>query len=200
MIVLDTDVLTLIQRRSGQQYESLARYLDAQEPEVFVTVISFEEQIRGWMAFISKAKSASAQVLPYQKLHSLLEDFKSRPILDFDEPAVASLERLRREKIRVGTMDMKIAAIVIANDATLVTLISVGFQTFSSRIGLSDSREAIPSRHRCQLEMTLPNTTPKRLLPTHPILIPLIQLKPRRVALVEQDAILERQRLSGLQL
>jgi tRNA(fMet)-specific endonuclease VapC len=122
LIVLDTDALTLIQRRSGPQFESLASYLDAQGAEVFVTVISFEEQMRGWMAFISKAKSASAQVLPYQKLHSLLEDFQSRPILDFEERAVASLEQLRRAKIRVATMDMKIAAIVIANDATLVTL------------------------------------------------------------------------------
>jgi tRNA(fMet)-specific endonuclease VapC len=121
LIVLDTDVLTLIQRRSSRQFESLADYLDAQATEVAVTIVSLEEQIRGWMAFISKSKSASAQVLPYRKLHDLVEDFQSRPILDFDQESAARFEQLLKNRIRVGTMDLKIAAITIENDATLVT-------------------------------------------------------------------------------
>jgi tRNA(fMet)-specific endonuclease VapC len=121
LIILDTDVLTLIQRGSGPQFESLADYLDAQNAEVFVTVISFEEQMRGWTSFISKAKSSAAQVLPYRKLRELLEDFQTRPLLDFDQQAVVEFEALRKHRIRVGTMDLKIAAIALAHDAMLIT-------------------------------------------------------------------------------
>ena len=41
--------------------------------------------------------------------------------MDFDERAAEIFERLRRSKIRIGTMDLKIAVIVLANDATLLT-------------------------------------------------------------------------------
>ena len=53
----DTDALTLIQKRAGEAFESLAAYLDDEDDDVSVTIISFEEQIRGWMSLIARAKS-----------------------------------------------------------------------------------------------------------------------------------------------
>ena len=121
MLVLDTDVLTIIQRRSGDEYESLAAYLDAADDDVYITIISLEEQMRGWLSAIAKARSVATEVAPYRKLRELLEDFETRPILDFDHAAADQFSRLRREKIRIGSMDLKIAAIVLATHGTLVT-------------------------------------------------------------------------------
>jgi len=119
--VLDTDVLTIIQRRAGEEFESLADYLDSTADDVFVSIVSFEEQMRGWLAAIAKVRAVEREVLPYLKLHELLDDFQTRPILDFDDAAAEKFNDYRRQRVRVGTMDLKIAAIVTANDAILVT-------------------------------------------------------------------------------
>ena len=42
-------------------------------------------------------------------------------LLDFDDRAVAEFRRLKKARIRISTMDLRIAAIVLANDATLIT-------------------------------------------------------------------------------
>ncbi|HXP59551.1 MAG TPA: hypothetical protein VN829_03615 [Dongiaceae bacterium] len=63
MIILDTDNLSIVQRGNGQEYERLARRLDAVADEVTVSIISFEEQMRGWLAFIARARSAGQQII-----------------------------------------------------------------------------------------------------------------------------------------
>ena len=79
--------------------------------EEAVSIVSFEEQMRGWLAFVARAKSANQQIKGYAKLHALLEDFNTRPILDFDQPSALEFERLKASRVRIGTMDLKIAAI-----------------------------------------------------------------------------------------
>ena len=61
------------------------------------------------------------QIVAYAKLRELLEDFQSRPILDFDEQAVAEFRWLVKQRIRIGTMDLKIAAIALRQDTTLIS-------------------------------------------------------------------------------
>ena len=59
MIILDTDVLSIAQRGESSGYERLATRLDSADDDVGVTIISFEEQMRGWLAFIAGAKSSA---------------------------------------------------------------------------------------------------------------------------------------------
>jgi len=121
VIILDTDVLSLIQRADGREFDNLVGRLDAADDEVAVTIVSFEEQMRGWLAFIAQSKSANQQIKGYAKLHALLDDFVTRPILDFDQRAVVEFERLKNAKVRIGTMDLRIAAISLAHDALLLS-------------------------------------------------------------------------------
>jgi tRNA(fMet)-specific endonuclease VapC len=121
VIILDTDVLGIIQRADSRAYENLVRRLDAADEEVAVSIISFEEQMRGWLAFIARAKSLNEQVKGYANLHALLDDFTTRPVMDFDARCAAQFEQLVRSRLRVGTMDLKIAAITIAHEALLVS-------------------------------------------------------------------------------
>jgi tRNA(fMet)-specific endonuclease VapC len=83
------------------------------------TIITVEEQMRGWLASIAKEKQACRQIGPYRELIGLFEFYSLYEILPFDERAVAVFELSAR--IRIGTMDRKIAAIAIANDALLLT-------------------------------------------------------------------------------
>jgi tRNA(fMet)-specific endonuclease VapC len=55
VIVLDSDLLTLIQRGSGPEYQTLLARLQSSGDDVSVTIPSFEEQMRGWMAYVARA-------------------------------------------------------------------------------------------------------------------------------------------------
>jgi tRNA(fMet)-specific endonuclease VapC len=46
----------------------------------------------------------------------------------FDEKAADLFGSLRRKKVRIGTMDLRIASIALANDFTLLTRNLVDFQ------------------------------------------------------------------------
>lgn len=122
MIVLDTDLLTLVQRAEGEAYTQLVKRLDSvPDEEVGVTIVTFEEQMRGWLAWIAKARIPHRQVQAYTRLHALLEDFQTRPVLDFAAEAAATVQELGRLKTKVGTMDLKIAAICLVHDALLLS-------------------------------------------------------------------------------
>jgi len=121
VIILDTDLLTIIQRAESQEYENLVDRLDAADDDVAVSIVSFEEQMRGWLAFIARASTSDDQIKGYARLHGLLEDYANRPILDFDHTAVIEYQRLQNSKVRVGTMDLKIAAIALAHNALLLS-------------------------------------------------------------------------------
>lgn len=122
MVILDTDHLTVIQRCSEPAFTRLAARLDVvPDEEVFTTIITFEEQMRGWLAVVQSARSLSQQVAAYQRLHRLIEFFARGRVLPFDERAASRYEEMRRGRIRIGAMDLRIAAIALTNNALLLS-------------------------------------------------------------------------------
>ena len=122
MIVLDTNHLTTLQYAESDAAVKLAERLEAlPEGEVATTIVSFEEQMRGWLAAIHSRKSVADQVPLYGRLELLLRFFGSWRVLGFDEAAATEFERLRKQRLRLGTMDLKIAAIVLAHGASLLS-------------------------------------------------------------------------------
>ncbi len=121
MIVLDTDHLSIIQRQSEPAYSILRDRLRRAEDNVVTTIVSVEEQMRGWFAIINRTTSAAQEVAAYRRLHELFSFFESIGVLDFDEVAAAQLVHLRRQRIRLGTMDLKIAAIALTQQAILLS-------------------------------------------------------------------------------
>jgi len=77
--------------------------------------------MRGWLSIIARSKSSEQQIYAYQKLHRFLESYRDTLVLDYDERAAAVFQNLKSQKIRVGTMDLKIAAIAISNNAILIS-------------------------------------------------------------------------------
>ena len=75
----------------------------------------------GWLDYIAHANTMSRQIEAYGRLFNFVESFRTIRILEFDALAAAEFERLRRARIRIGTMDLKIAAIALANNAIPLT-------------------------------------------------------------------------------
>ena len=61
------------------------------------------------------------QVSDYGELKRHLLNYCSVAVLDYDERAAAEFARLRQARVRIGTMDLRIAAIAVANDGVLLT-------------------------------------------------------------------------------
>ena len=120
MILLETDHASILKYRDTERCRRLiARLATVVDEVIGTTIITVEEQMRGWLAAVAKEKQARRQVGPYRELIGLFDFYSLYKILPFDEKAVPVYEQFKR--IRIGTMDRKIAAIAIANDALLLT-------------------------------------------------------------------------------
>lgn len=121
MYILDTDHLSLIQRNGQEGKRILTRLAATEEVEIAVTVITYEEQVKGRLALLSKAKTLEKQVSAYRGLEQLAVDYRLITIVSFSEAAALEHQRLRNTYPRLGNMDLKIAAIVLTNKAILLT-------------------------------------------------------------------------------
>ena len=70
MILLDTDMLTLAMYPDTPAAVALQSRITQlpNDEQVATTVITYEEQTRGWLAFLASAKTPEAQVNAYLKL------------------------------------------------------------------------------------------------------------------------------------
>jgi tRNA(fMet)-specific endonuclease VapC len=122
MFIFDTDHLSFLQREDRGPTPSFdARLAGHTESDFWITIVSFHEQFLGWKSYLSKARGADELVLGYARLEALLASFSGYQILSFDEAAAEVFFDLRKRRVRIGTMDLRIAAIAIANDMTLLT-------------------------------------------------------------------------------
>ena len=77
--------------------------------------------MRGWLAVIAKEKSALRQVIGYRELIKLIEFYQEFEIAEFDEAAARQFDDLKQQRIRLGTMDLKIAATALVKNALLLS-------------------------------------------------------------------------------
>ena len=119
LYVLDTDTVSLIQR--GR--EIVRRRIERTPPEqIAVTIITVAEQMRGWLADIHRSKEGMpALIYAYQRLQKTVNYYSDLTILPFDEAAETELAELRKQKIRISTQDLRIAAITLSVRGILVT-------------------------------------------------------------------------------
>jgi tRNA(fMet)-specific endonuclease VapC len=94
--------------------------LEAERSPIWTTVVTLDEQLRGWLQYIKRAQSHQL-VRAYQRLEGLIQDFTTRPILSFDAIALQEYERLLEQRIRIPTKDLRIASITLANHELLIT-------------------------------------------------------------------------------
>lgn len=88
---------------------------------VGTTAISMSEQMRGRLAVTHAARTFVALESAYNALLATHEYYCDFPVLPFDAESAAVFQRLTARRLHIGTHDLRIAAIALANDATLVT-------------------------------------------------------------------------------
>ena len=122
MILLDTNHLTVLKYSENKHHKSLvARMNSSADQDFAVPIVVVEEQLRGWLAVIHRASDSLRQIAAYDRLADLIAFFAEWKIVRFDDAAAQHFERLRLEGIRLGSMDLRIASIALANEATLIT-------------------------------------------------------------------------------
>lgn len=120
MVVFDTNhIRELVEE--GPLGERLLARIDESRSDVFTCIVVAEESIRGWFALLNREKPGHAQLDAYLELKRSIETLTHFDILGFDHEAADVFVKLRKLLPRVGSMDLKIAAICIAHDATLLT-------------------------------------------------------------------------------
>lgn len=118
MFILDTDHISLFQRH---QPEVAAQILATDPLELSTTIITVEEQLRGRLNRIRQAKQDELLLSAYDNLQQMVHFFQRIRVIEFNQPAQDAFKRLRQQKIRIGTQDLRVAAIVLVQNATLVT-------------------------------------------------------------------------------
>jgi tRNA(fMet)-specific endonuclease VapC len=120
MLILDTDHLSAMAHERGASVALLRRLSDAGQ-DIATTVVSVEEQVRGWLAQIGRAKTDEACIRAYAKFQRSVEDLGCGIILPFDAVAASQFQQLKAIRLGVSTMDLRIAAIAMTNGATLLS-------------------------------------------------------------------------------
>jgi tRNA(fMet)-specific endonuclease VapC len=93
-----------------------------------VTIVSYEEQVRGWLACVAASRSTVDLVEAYRELRRQLQNYCTWKVLPFTEIAATKYQELRNKKLRVGSMDLRIAALALVHDATLLSRNLIDFR------------------------------------------------------------------------
>lgn len=125
MYVLDTDHVSLYQQGDPQIGKRLRTVAPGQ---LVTTIISYEEQVAGRLAVVSKAQAIDRRIEAYRWLQATLDFYCRMPILPLNQRAGEILNHLQQLRLRVGTKDLLIAAITLAHGAILLTRNSRDFQ------------------------------------------------------------------------
>ncbi|MBS0241656.1 MAG: type II toxin-antitoxin system VapC family toxin [Proteobacteria bacterium] len=120
MLILDTDHISAFMRGSLNARALRHRLLETSEA-YFLTIVTVEEVNRGWLAKINGARSAEARLAAYGHCADTIEALRSWSILRWTARCETVFEMHGKLRSRVGTMDLRIACIALANDATLLS-------------------------------------------------------------------------------
>jgi tRNA(fMet)-specific endonuclease VapC len=106
---------------SAQRARLEARLAASSDRDIATTIVNAEEQMRGWLAEINRLRKVHQQIPSYERLVKLLDFLSEIPVIPFDARAADEFERLRKEKVRVGSMDLKIACIALVHNSLLLS-------------------------------------------------------------------------------
>jgi tRNA(fMet)-specific endonuclease VapC len=119
VFILDTDTITHDQ--NAHQILS-AKVSSTPREQLFTTSVTLEEQLKGWQAPINRyrndpRKSAQGHAALVENVYYL----SKWNILPYTEEADSIFRQLQKQRIRIGSQDLRIAAIALLHGFTVVT-------------------------------------------------------------------------------
>jgi hypothetical protein len=94
MVVLDPDVLSLMQRRQDDRFARLTKSIETEGEQVYVTIVTFEEQVRCWLAACARPRTPERYSIEAGRLRELLLDFGNWEVLPFDGRSAAEYQEV----------------------------------------------------------------------------------------------------------
>jgi tRNA(fMet)-specific endonuclease VapC len=120
--LLDTDHISILQRQSGQEFAILiGRIARVPRADLAFSIVSFHEQVLGCNVYLAKAKKPTDVVRGYAIFDRVLSAFAAAVVLPFDAQTAAVFEDLVSKRVRIATMDLRIASIALTQGLTMVT-------------------------------------------------------------------------------
>jgi tRNA(fMet)-specific endonuclease VapC len=120
--LLDTDHITFLQERHGPEYAALSARIARHPPTDFTfPVVSFHEQTLGGHALLNRARTTADLIRGYALLLEILQTYTNSFVLPFDAAAAAVFGGLQAQRLRVGAMDLRIAAIALSRGLVVLT-------------------------------------------------------------------------------
>ena len=121
MYVLDTNVVSHV-LRYGEQSDIGRKVAATPLADLWITIITVEEMLRGRFASISNHGKPEHLPRLYAYLQQTYERLQLYPVLAFNEAALAAFQAIPTKiRQRAGTQDCRIAAIALAHDFTVIT-------------------------------------------------------------------------------
>lgn len=121
MKAFDTDVLTLIYLGDPGYFKKAAQIPAAERS---IPIVVAEQVLRGRLNAIRQAEAGKAKAgidVAYSYLERTIADLKRTRILSFTPQVEELVQSWKKQKIKVGIGDMRIAAVCIVHSATLIS-------------------------------------------------------------------------------
>jgi tRNA(fMet)-specific endonuclease VapC len=119
--ILDTDTASLLLWKNPK----VTQNVQSAGADVAISIVTAQELFNGWVVRINGAKTVDDLIRWYEKFSGVVQLCKKVPVLPFDQACAAQLERLLKANPTLAKQrlqkDMRIAAIALANNATVVT-------------------------------------------------------------------------------
>jgi tRNA(fMet)-specific endonuclease VapC len=120
--LLDTDHISILQRPSGPEFAALsARIAQHAVSDFAFCIVSFHEQVIGCHTYLGRARTSADVIRGYVMLDRVLDAFASAQVLPFDAAAAAVFDGLLAQRVRLATMDLRIAAIALSRGLVVLT-------------------------------------------------------------------------------
>jgi tRNA(fMet)-specific endonuclease VapC len=118
LFVLDTDMLTLYYHGDATVVQNVQARAAT---DLAITVVTIDEQLTGWYTLTRRARQPAEIAQAYANLADAVLRLSKWRILLYTESAIARVAHLKRQRLNVGLMDLRIAAITQENGAAVVT-------------------------------------------------------------------------------
>lgn len=120
--LMDTDHISILQKQASSEYATLiARISQVGSDELAFCIVSFHEQVLGCNTYVSQAKTAADVIRGYRMFDRVLSAFAAAVVLPFDADASVIFDDLLTQRVRIATMDLRIASIALSQGLTLLT-------------------------------------------------------------------------------
>src|SRR5262249_10926108 len=120
--LLDTDHITILQRQTQPECgRILLRMAPYPATDFFFPIVSLHEQFLGWNSYINQARTTTDVVRGYAQFQIGHDNYCAVQVASFDQAAASEFDRLSRQGVRVGAMDLRIASIALSRRMTVLT-------------------------------------------------------------------------------